>query len=126
VGRIKASALERNQNQLLFGLEDFHRHTARCSMNPTSGDVPAPDQRAACHVAQIDECLALEEAFPDKTHGIFDHRFILGMPRPGRVGKKTSVVGVLQKRPVKPRGAGIGFIQTCFHTVDDHPPWTSA
>src|SRR5580692_2310550 len=48
------------------------------------------------------------------------------MPRPGRVGQKAPVVGVLQKRPIEAWYAGVRFIHACFHAVDHHAPWTTA
>ncbi len=101
-GWIKVSTLKRNENGLLFGLKDLDRHPARGSMNTPSCGVPAPDQSAPRRVVQIDEGLPLEEALPHETYGVFDHRLVFRMPRPGRVRKKAPVVGVLQKRPVEP------------------------
>src|SRR5881296_1604577 len=40
VRRVKAPALERNQNRLLFGLEDLDRYSTCCSMNAAPGRIP--------------------------------------------------------------------------------------
>src|SRR6266478_10220169 len=95
VRRIKAPALERNQNRLFFALENLDRYSAGCSMNPAAGGIPAPNQSSTRDVAQIDERFTFEETFPDKTHSIFDHRLIFRVPRPCSVRQKAPVVGVL-------------------------------
>src|SRR5688500_569526 len=92
VGRIKARGLERSQDRLLFALEDLERYSAGRPMNAAACRIPAPDHRSTRDVAQVDERLALEETFADKTHSIFDDGLISGMPRPGRVRQKAAVI----------------------------------
>src|SRR5881628_3619026 len=61
VRRVKAPALERNQNRLLFGLEDLDRYSTCCSMNAAPGRIPTPDESAALNVAEIDERFTLKK-----------------------------------------------------------------
>src|SRR5438093_137194 len=70
VRRIKAPALERNQNRFFFALENLDRYSAGGSMDAAAGGIPAPDQSSTRDVAQIDKRFTFEETLPDKTHGI--------------------------------------------------------
>lgn len=47
------------------------------------------------------------------------------MARPGRIGQKAPVVGVLQESTVEAWGVGIGLIDTSFHSVQDHATGTT-
>src|SRR5207249_848510 len=126
VRRVKAPALERNQNRLLFGLEDLDRYSTCRSMNAAPGRIPTPDESAALNVAEIDERFTLEEALPHKTNGVFHDGLIFRVPRSCRVGQKATVVGVLEKGPIETWCARIRLVHTCFHSVNHHAPWASA
>jgi hypothetical protein len=123
--RLEAFGLERNQPGLLFCLEDLQGHSPGGSVDAAARDLAAPDQCAARHVVEIDKRLALEEPLPDVRHTIFHQRFVLGMARPGRIGQKAPVVGVLQEGAVEARGVGIALIETRFYSVYDDAPGTT-
>src|SRR5215470_2437450 len=123
--RLEAFGLEGNQLGLLFRLEHLQGHSPGGSVDAAASDLAAPDQSAARHVLEIDKRLPLEEALADVGHTIFHQRFVLGVARPGRIGQKAAVVGVLQKGPVEARGVGIGLSDTRFHSVDDDTPGTA-
>src|SRR6516164_4922506 len=122
--RIEAFALQRKQLRPLFRLEDFQRHAPGGSVDATACDFATPHQSPTRYVLEIDKGLAFKEALPGIGHAIFHHRLVLGMTRPGRIGQKAPVVGVLQKSSVEAWGVGIGLIDTSFHSVQDHAPWT--
>src|SRR5215469_2879728 len=123
--RIEALALQRKQLGLLLRFEYLKGHVPGGSVDATAGDFATPHQSATRYVVEIDERLPLEEAFPRIRHAIFHHRLVLGMARPGRIGQKAPVVGVLQESTVEARGVGIGLIDTSFHSVQDHAPGTT-
>src|SRR5207247_6587698 len=102
---------ERNQNRLLFAVENIDRYPASRSMDTAARCIPTPDQSAASDILQIDEGLTLEEALAHEAYGIFDDGLIFGMPWPCRVGQKAAVVGIFQKRPIEAWRAGVRFIQ---------------
>src|SRR6516164_404296 len=123
--RIEALALQRKQLGLLLRREDFQGHAPGGSMDAAAGDFATPHQSATRCVVEIDERLPFEEALPDIRHAIFHHRLVLGVARPGRIGQKAPVVGVLQEGTVEARCVGIGLIDTSFHSVQDHAPGTT-
>src|SRR6516162_2888104 len=123
--RIEAFALQRNELRTLFRLEDFQGHAPGGSVDATASDFATPQQSPPRYVLEIDKGLPFKEALPGIGHTIFHHRLVLGMARPGRIGQKTPVVGVLQKGPVETWGIGIGLIDTSFHSIQDHAPWTT-
>src|SRR5215472_13505120 len=123
--RLEALGLERDQPGLLFCLEDLQGRSPGGSVDAAARDLAAPDQSAARHVVEIDKRLPLKEALPYVPHAIFHQRLVLGMARPGRIGQKAAVVGVLQKGPVEARGVAITLIETRFHAVDDDAPGTT-
>jgi hypothetical protein len=69
--------LKRDQRHALFGLEDLQRDAACGSVDSTTGDVTAPDQRTLGHVLQTDEGLPFEEPFPDEGDVALDGGLVL-------------------------------------------------
>src|SRR6516165_941182 len=123
--RIEAFALQRNQLGPLFRLENLYGYAPGGSVDATASDFTTPHPSPTRYVLEIDKSLAFKEAFPSIGHAIFHQRLVLGMARPGRIGQKAPVVGVLQKSPVEARQVGISLINASFHPVQDHAPWTT-
>src|SRR5436190_9006719 len=122
---IEAFGLERNQLGLLFRLEDLQGHSSSCSVDAAASDFATPDQSATRYVVEINKSLPFKEALPYIGHTVFNHRLILGMGWPRRIGQKAPVVGILQEGPVEARGVGISLLDTSFHSVNDDTPRTT-
>src|SRR5262245_19178021 len=78
--------LKRDQHRTLFDLEDLQRDTACGSVDSTTGDITAPDQRTLGHVLQADEGLPFEEPFPDEGDVALDGGLVLRVVGACRIG----------------------------------------
>ena len=118
--------LKRYQRRALFGLEDLQRDAACGSVDSTTGDVAAPDERTLGHVLQADKGLAFEEPFPDEGDVPLDGGLILRVEGTCRIGQEPTERRVLEEGAVEARLYGSAELEAGLQTVDEtrfgHPP----
>lgn len=82
---------------LFLFLEDHQWQTPCCAMHPPPGYLKIPLPRLLAQVLKVMELPAFEEALSGIWNLSLHFWFVLGMPRPCRVGDEAAVLGILQK-----------------------------
>lgn len=100
--RIRVTVV-RQQVGLLLLAEDGERPPAGGAVDALTRYLQAPAPGLRPQVGQVAKLAAFEEPFSDVGHAPLDVGFVLGMPRPGRVGQEAPLLAVLQEAAGRPR-----------------------